>query len=244
MPSQPTLDDVLDNMPWHALTGPQAALAEGPGPALRYPRNVSIFCAAERLDREGWTALAEMVGPGRAVVLFQAEVGDVPPFFQELSRAPVLQMVADGVEPATLDASTDAEIVPLSPADAEEMVALTDLTRPGPFAAETHRLGTYLGIREEGRLIAMAGERLRTDQAAEISAVCTHPDARRRGLAAALTRAMMDEIEARGQLALLHVAEDNVGAIAVYEQLGFRVRKRVVGFAARAVEDLNDVVSR
>lgn len=231
------IDTVLDNMAWHALTGPQAHLAQGPGTALRFPRNVSIFCAVERLDAESWAALAEMVGPGRAIVLFQAEVGEVPDFFDELSRAPVMQMVADGQVAPTLQPSTDVDIITLGPDDADDMVALTSLTRPGPFAQETYRMGTYLGVREEGRLIAMAGERLRTDGAAEISAVCTHPDARRRGLAATLTRAMMDEIEARGQLPLLHVAEDNTGAIAVYEQLGFRTRRRVVGFAARAVEE-------
>lgn len=226
-------DAVLDNLTWHALSGAQAHLAEGPGPALRFPRNVSIFCAAERLDHDGWAALAEMAGPGRAIVLFQAEVGDVPDYFTELSRLPASQMVADGRLEPTLTPSMDVDIVTLGADDAADMVELTALTKPGPFAAETYRLGTYLGIREEGRLIAMAGERLRTHEAAEISAVCTHPDARRRGLAATLTRAVMNEIEGRGQLPLLHVAEDNLGAIAVYHQLGFRIRRSIVGFAAR-----------
>lgn len=226
-------DEVLDNLPWHALTGPQAKFAEGDGPALRYPRAVSPFCATERLDADGWQALADLVGPGRAMVLFQAGIDRLPENITEIVRIPTLQMVADGVTRATLDPAGDVALERLGDDDAEAMVALTALTEPGPFFAETHRLGTYLGVRANGRLIAMAGERLRADGVAEISAVCTHPDARRRGLAAALTQAMVTEIRSRDALPLLHVATSNTGAIAVYEQLGFRIRTEIYGLAAR-----------
>lgn len=229
-------EEVLDNLPWFALSGRQSGFAEGPGAALRFQRKVSLFCAAENLDDNGWQALADMVGPGRAIVLFQATVGDVPGQFNELSRVPTFQMVADGTPTLTVDPSA-VEVIRLGAQDAEEMIELVKLTEPGPFFPETYRLGTYLGIREEGRLIAMAGERLQTDEASEISAVCTHPDARRRGLAAILTSAMMDEIRGRGQLPLLHVAESNTPAIKVYEQLGFRVRCAITGLAARVVEN-------
>ncbi|MEM8923970.1 MAG: GNAT family N-acetyltransferase [Actinomycetota bacterium] len=226
-------DEVLDNLPWHALTGPQAQFAQGDGRALRFPRTISPFCATERLDADGWRALVDLVGPGRAMVLFQAGIDRLPENVTEIVRIPTLQMVADGVAPTTLEPADDIAIEPLGDDDADAMVALTALTEPGPFFAETHRLGTYLGVRENGRLIAMAGERLRADGVAEISAVCTHPDARRRGLAAALTKAMVDEIRGRDALPLLHVATANTGAIAVYEQLGFRIRSEIHGLAAR-----------
>lgn len=228
-------EEVLDNLPWFALSGRQSDFAEGPGAALRFQRKVSLFCAAETLDDNGWQALADMAGTGRAIVLFQATVGELPSQFNELSRVPTYQMVADGTPTLTVDSSA-VEVIRLGADDAEEMIELVELTEPGPFFPETYRLGTYLGIREEGRLIAMAGERLQTDEASEISAVCTHPDARRRGLAAILTSAMMDEIRSRCQLPLLHVAENNTPAIKVYEQLGFRVRCDITGLAARVVE--------
>lgn len=227
--------EILDNLPWFALSGRQSTFAEGPGPALRFRRSVSLFCGAEQLDEARWQALAEMAGPGRAIVLFQATVGDVPESFIELGRVPTYQMVADGLPTLEVDAS-GFEIVRLGPDDAREMIDLVALTEPGPFFPETYQLGTYLGVREEGRLIAMAGERLQTHEASEISAVCTHPDARRRGLAAILTSAMMDEIRERDQLPLLHVAETNTPAIKVYEQLGFRVRCDITGLAARVKE--------
>lgn len=228
-------EEILDNLPWFALTGRQSSFAVGPGLALRYRRSVSSFCATGQLDGGGWQALAEMVGPGRAVVLFQATIGDVPDQFNELGRYPTYQMVADGLPTLEVDESR-ADVVRLGPDDAQEMMDLVSLTEPGPFFTETHQLGTYLGVREEGRLIAMAGERLQTDQVSEISAVCTHPGARRRGLAALLTSVLMDEIRERGQLPLLHVAETNIPAVKVYEQLGFRVRRDITGLAARVKE--------
>ncbi|MDH3682904.1 MAG: GNAT family N-acetyltransferase [Acidimicrobiia bacterium] len=224
---------VLDNMAWHALTGPHARFAEGDGHALRYRRSMAVFCATERLDVSGWSALTDLVGPGRAVVLFQPDIGPVPEGLDELFRTSTWQMVADGPMSARPVRGDSVEIVELGAEDVDEMLALTTLTEPGPFFDETYRLGTYLGIREGGRLVAMAGERLRTETVAEISAVCTHPDVRRRGLGGLLTMAMADAIRDRGQLAMLHVATTNAPAIPLYEALGFRIRRHVEAVAAR-----------
>ena len=145
-------------------------------------------------------------------------------------------MVADGTPTLETD-SIETEVVRLGDADVEEMMSLVALTEPGPFYEKTNQLGTYIGAREEGRLIAMAGERLRAPGVSEISAVCTHPDARRRGLAAKLTMDMVSEIRERDQLPLLHVATSNTPAIKVYEQLGFRVRTEISGLAARVKDE-------
>lgn len=232
-----TTERVLDNMTWHALTGPHGPYAEGDGRALRYRRSMAVFCATERLDDTGWSALTELVGPGRAVVLFQPDIGAVPDGLDELFRTSTWQMVADRPLTARPVRGESVEIVELGTEDVEEMMALTSLTEPGPFFAETHRLGTYLGVRDGGRLIAMAGERLRTEGVAEISAVCTHPDARRRGLGGLLTTAMVDVIRDRGQLAMLHVAKSNAPAIPLYEALGFRIRREVEAVGARVHAD-------
>ncbi len=236
MPLDASQEKILDNMAWHALNGPHADLADGPGDALRYPRSMAVFCATERLDDNGWGHLADMVGPGRAIVLFQPGVGPLPDGMSEIFRHQALQMVADGPLSPKPVTGPAVEVIELGADDAEDMLALTALAEPGPFFAETYRLGTYLGVREDGRLIAMAGERIRADGATEISAVSTHPDARRRGLGGLMTMAMAEVIRDRGDLAMLHVATDNAPAIPLYEQLGFRLRGKVDVVAARTAE--------
>ena len=125
------------------------------------------------------------------------------------------------------DPEQDASILSLNEADVADMRALAELTQPGPFYARTHTLGDFVGIRENGKLIAMAGERMRVPGFTEISAVCTHPEARGRGLAAKLMRVVAARIVARGEQLFLHVYPSNKGAIAVYQKLGFRHRTDV-----------------
>jgi predicted GNAT family acetyltransferase len=114
----------------------------------------------------------------------------------------------------------------LGPDDVGEVLALVELTRPGPFAERTMEMGRYWGhLDEHDRLLALAGERLHLDGYTEISAVCTHPDARGRGLASALTRQVALGILERGETPFLHVAVTNDAARLVYERLGFRLRR-------------------
>lgn len=135
-----------------------------------------------------------------------------------------VQMVAEALAPG----AAELDCVPLGDADAAEMLALATLTRPGPFFAHTHRLGHFVGVRREGRLAAMAGERLKPDGFTEVSGVCTHPDFRGQRLAAGLIRHVAAAILARGEVPFLHSYADNPGAIALYESLGFRQRCGVV----------------
>ena len=146
-----------------------------------------------------------------------------PPGLIAMIEEPVHQMTAARIA----DPDHDPDIIPLGDGDAAEMRALAELTQPGPFHARTHELGDFVGIRENGQLIAMAGERLRVPGFTEISAVCTHPDARGRGLAAILMRVVAAKIVARGEQLFLHVYPHNKSAIAVYERLGFRHRADV-----------------
>lgn len=118
----------------------------------------------------------------------------------------------------------DESIVELGDADATEMLELTTLTKPGPFAKRTHQLGTYLGIRRNGKLVAMAGERLKIPGFIEVSAVCTHPEHSGKGFARILMTEVMRRIVDREETPFLHVRESNQHAIALYEKLGFGKR--------------------
>jgi predicted GNAT family acetyltransferase len=116
------------------------------------------------------------------------------------------------------------------------MLDLVERTRPGPFGPRTIELGTYLGVWDDGALVAMAGERMRMPGYTEISAVCTHPDHRGRGLARTLVLTLMRRMLERGDRPILHVAADNVSALRLYEHLGF-MRTRlmtIVGLRAPA----------
>jgi predicted GNAT family acetyltransferase len=134
-----------------------------------------------------------------------------------------VQMVAT----RPIDAEAADDIGTLGDADAPEMLALAQLTRPGPFLARTHVMGTFRGLRIGGRLAAMAGERMRMPGCTELSGVCTHPDFRGRGLARRLSAIVCAGIEARGETPFLHAWKDNHPAIALYERLGFRLRAEV-----------------
>jgi len=221
---------VLDNPVWHALTGPQKTVAEGSANASRYEPDVSVFAAVpDEPPPSTWDELRGLVGPGGVAVLF-AEPSALPASWDRLFRIPCLQMVGPDVERGTCQ-----DAVTLGPDDVEDMLALVEKTRPGPFARRTIELGDYRGVRDDmGALVAMAGTRMHAPGWVEISAVCTDVQARGRGLASALVRDMVGRIHDRGESPMLHVAEDNVGAIPVYESLGFETRLRTEIIGARA----------
>jgi ribosomal protein S18 acetylase RimI-like enzyme len=230
-------EDVLDNAAWHALAGPHAAVAEGDGAARRYRPDVSVFHGARDDSAEAWADLRPLAVDG-VVVLFRG-VPMTPPDGWErlfggdghqmvLDRAPAPTPALPEVDPVTGQAVTTRA---LTDGDVDDMVALVALTEPGPFRPRTIELGGYVGIFHDDRLVAMAGRRLHPPGFVEVSAVCTHPDARRRGYASIVTAEVARAISADGDTPVLHVATTNHSARAVYEQLGFRIR-RVVQFSA------------
>ncbi|MBW2270279.1 MAG: GNAT family N-acetyltransferase [Deltaproteobacteria bacterium] len=229
-PVEPERDAVLGNPVWHALRGTQRALAVSArgGRALRYHPEVNIFSAADQLEEADWAALAELVGAGGVAILSRDVVPAAPTGWLEVYRGTGVQLVAGNLANASAPALEE-----LSAADVPEMIELVRLTVPGPFLPRTHELGTYVGVRREGQLVAMAGERMRVPGHAEISAVCTHPSARRQGLATALTLGLAREIRSRGDEAFLHVAAENESALRLYQSLGFEVRRPVEVVAAR-----------
>lgn len=221
----------LDRPVWHALTGRQARLAVGSAAAWRIDPAYGPFAAARPETPE---ALAGLLGHGDDTIwLVEPQAWAAPRGTRVVRTAHVLQMVAGADDPA---ADPDADIVVLGPADAEEMAALARATAPGPWGPLTWRYGTFLGIRNEGRLIAMAGERLRPAPGlGEVSGVCTDADWRGRGLAQRLIRAVMAGLRAQGDTPFLHSYSGNAAAIRLYESLGFAARAELtVTVLARA----------
>ena len=213
---------VLDNPAWSSLTGVHAHLAQRYGQAARYPGDVAPFHAlADPADPRAWADLAHLVEPGTSVSVAGAGQVAHPGWAVEDTIAGV-QLVDAG-----LRAAPDPAAVPLGPADVPEILDLIERTRPGPFRQRTVQLGTYLGLRDGGRLIAMAGERLHPAGWTEISAVCTDAAFRGRGLASRLVRAVAAGIRDRGETPFLHTSAANTTAIRLYEALGFVVRRPV-----------------
>jgi ribosomal protein S18 acetylase RimI-like enzyme len=218
----------LDNPVLRSLTGPHRGFARAKGRALRYQEDVSVFFGLpDEPDAADWADAAFLALPGQ-LALFPAVRGAPPPDWEVLGLGEGVQLVA-----TDLDARPDPEAVPLGPADVPDMLRLTGLAQPGPFLSRTVELGAYLGIRRDGELIAMAGERFRPPGWTEISAVCTHPDWRGHGLAPRLTRAVAAGIVARGDTPFLHALTANVTAIRLYKELGFARRRDILFPALR-----------
>lgn len=212
----------LDNPIWNALTSRQAHFARGGAGALCFPADVSPFAAARDDSESAVAALAKLIPLDGDISLLQRAPPRAPAGVDATEIAGV-QMILDAF-PA---GGRDFAIEPLGDADAAEMLALALLTKPGPFRARTHTMGRFIGVRENGRLIAMGGERLVLDGFTEVTALCTHPDFRGRGLGEALLRAVGERIVSEGATPFLHAYASNTGAIALYQRLGLSIRTEV-----------------
>ncbi len=217
--------ELLDNPIWTALTTNHAHLALGDGRARRYPEEIGPLSGMPAQSAEGYEALRPLAGPRGVVALFFHEPPRLPAGWTLLRGGTIFQMIAN--QPSILSAplANGAELRPLTTADAPAMVALAELTEPGPFRLRTIELGNFFGIFWSDRLVAMAGKRMHLPGCVEVSAVCTHPDGRGRGYARLLMSRVMDEIVQSGRVPFLHTFADNHGAIHLYESLGYTVRQ-------------------
>lgn len=211
----------LDRVVLSALTSArQSQLAVRQGSALRMASSYGVFAALEDVSA-GMKDMALLPMPEDILVTVEAENQPLPDGFIVQKQAVLLQMTL-----TSLAAGRGREVAfeKLTQADAEQMLALAILTEPGPFFENTHRLGDFYGVKEDGRLLAMAGERMKPDGFTEVSGVCVHPDAQGRGYAAAAMRAVIVPILERGETVFLHSYDHNHRAISLYEGLGFSVR--------------------
>jgi ribosomal protein S18 acetylase RimI-like enzyme len=211
------------NPVWHALHTKHRDFALEVGEACRYPADVAPFAAVGASSVSAMRQLASLLMPEEAVWIFGEEYLGV----EELNRIDTLkclQMVLpDEVKPP----EREMDLVPLSIEDAPAMVALTDVAFPGFFRSRTYAMGSYFGIRAEGKLIAMGGERLKLDGYPEVSGVCTHPDHRGKGYAASLIWEVVRKHRRDGDVSWLHVASANRRAIELYHRMGFVTSREV-----------------
>jgi predicted GNAT family acetyltransferase len=213
---------LLDNPIWHALSTEQRSLAQGNNLAKRFPTDISPFGGLIDQSPAAYQALEEIF-PGAVTALALDAEPILPRNWEMVHRGEMYQMICDA--PAHLDERPIFR--KLTVADVPEMLALTKLTEPGPFLPRTIELGAYLGVHDAGSLVAMAGERLHLTGFTEISAVCTHPDYRGLGYGNTLMSALISRIIKRGETPILHVRTQNVGALRLYEKLGFQVRAQL-----------------
>jgi predicted GNAT family acetyltransferase len=217
-----TDDSVLDNPIWFALTTAHRDMARSAGLARRYPSDVSPLTGLREPTPAALADLRELVAPGESVAILTPEPLDVPGGWEVARARPLEQMVCKAVVGTPVEPQRR-----LQAADVPDMLALTAATEPGPFLPRTIDMGRYFGTRsdDDGRLVAMAGERLRLDRFTEISAVCTDPQFRGRGHARALLVYLASRILAAGRTPFLHVVPENTGAKALYARVGFAVRR-------------------
>jgi ribosomal protein S18 acetylase RimI-like enzyme len=215
------MTDQLADIVWSALTTGHQHLALVNGAVRKYPAEVAPFAAfAKGLPTsEAIHRLHALMQPGEmCYVIADKPLDENPGLASEGSLLTVQMAWPEGL---TIPESGAREIVPLPCADAPEMMELIEIAFPGFFRERTCLMGPYSGIREDGKLIAMAGDRLVTDKLREISGLCTHPEHTGKGLATQLILHKLREHRERGYSSFLHAAASNTRAIPIYERLGF-----------------------
>ncbi|MEV4605899.1 GNAT family N-acetyltransferase [Neorhizobium sp. LMR1-1-1.1] len=211
---------ILDRPAWNALATVHSAFAEGTPHAKRYSPSIVPFAAMQDDTAESIAAIKALPLTGETMALVEA--GPIPalPGFETIIDATLVQMLAD----KPFDRIEEPRIVKLGEEDAADMLALATLTKPGPFTLKAQSLGTFWGIRIDGRLVAMGGQRMRQPGFAELSGLCVHPDCRGKGLGKLMLRFVAGEISAGNEAVYLHAYKHNEGAVGLYRSLGFAIR--------------------
>lgn len=224
VPNSTADEALLDHPIWSALTTSHMGFALTAGSARRYPEQIGPFAAIAENSEHGFDDLLSMLPPQVRIAMFTLNPVSPPQALSLQMAATCFQMIAHA---PIITAEADHEIFALSGKDVPEMMDLVGRTKPGPFAVRTHELGAYLGIRDHGKLVAMAGERMRVGKYIEVSAVCVDPEYRGRGYGKRLIGTLSANMRRRGEIPFLHVFTDNEAAIALYETLGFKMRRQL-----------------
>jgi len=208
----------LDNPIWTALNSGSASFAYSNGVVRFIDRRIGFFAGIPLYDTEHLNQLYEAMDSGMRVIVFPPGDLDLDAKWKVRNDNALLQMV---FEKPSINLSLDASIRALAAADVPEMLALTQLAKPGPFLENTIDFGGYFGFFVEGRLVSMAGTRLAAGPYTEVSAVCTHPDFVGQGLAQRVLPYVLNYIQQQGQIPYLQLYPDNLPAYRLYQRLGF-----------------------
>ena len=215
------MDHPLDNPIWTALNSGSASFAYGDGNVRFIDRSIGFFAGLPFYDSEHLNHLYAEMDLGMRVIVFPPGNLDLDAKWKVRNDNALLQMVFDK---PSINLSLDASIRALAGADVPEMLALTQLAKPGPFLENTISFGGYFGFFVEGRLVSMAGTRLAAGPYTEVSAVCTHPDFVGRGLAQRVLPHVLNYVQQQGQIPYLQLYPDNLPAYRLYQRLGFVAR--------------------
>ncbi|SRR5258706_1804206 len=212
----------LDNPVWHALNSHHQHLAIwGEGAARYQPDFVGAVAIPENTNM-GFNNLRALVETNEVIGVIGGSLPEDLSGWEVLHIDQARQLIHEDLQPATR-----VDAVVLTADDVPEMLDLVNVAQPGPFLRRTIEMGQYLGLRQDGHLVAMAGERFHLTGFCEVSAVCTHPDYRGRGFAGALTTMVAEAILERQEIPFLHVAPGNDRALRLYLKLGFRIRTEI-----------------
>ena len=214
----------LDRPAWSALATGWAEFALGGGRAVQLDPDYGPFAATLDRSPESLAALAKCTIGDQGLWIVELDDFPCPPGMRVEARAPCIQMTATDV----VNRRPNFDVITLTDDDAPEMLALARLTKPGPFSTSTHKLSQFIGVKQGGRLVAMAGERMKIPGYSELSGVCTHPDQRGHGYGAVLSSIVTRRILDRGETAFLHAYEGNAAAVDLYKALGFVHRATVI----------------
>lgn len=214
----------LDNPAWNAMVSGNSRLALGNDRVKFFPEDVAPFAALKNYDEPSFLELYNLISAGRIIAVGSSNRLSIPEYWTLKERLDLPQMIfnQNSLTPAHL-----SEIVPLSKKDIPQMIALTELTHPGPFLQRTIEFGNYTGIFNSNELVAMAGQRMHANKYVEISAVCTDPQHTGKGYAKCLINYHVRKIMKEGNIPFLHVRGENIHAINLYKRLGFTVRRNI-----------------
>jgi ribosomal protein S18 acetylase RimI-like enzyme len=215
----------LENAVWTALTTKQAQHAHSSALARRFPPEMTMLGALAANTAMAFDSLAQLIQRD-AVTLYFTSPPQIPAGW-EIVRAVELHQMVQETDAALSSSESKAtpEVIELTPADVPEMSVVYAATRPGrTLCPRIQKLGQFLGVREDNKLVAIGGLRLHIPGYREISTLATLPGHEGRGYATAIMRGLIDRIHARGERPFLTVRTDNPRAVEIYRRLGFKER--------------------
>jgi ribosomal protein S18 acetylase RimI-like enzyme len=214
----------LDNAVWTALTTKQAQHVQSSALARRFPPEMTLLGALAANTAMAFDSLAQLIQRD-AVTLYFTSLPQIPAGWEIVRAVELHQMVQETEAPPSAQANATPEVIELIPADVPEMSVVYTATRPGrTLCPRIQKLGQFLGIREDGKLVAMGGLRLHLPGYREITTVATLPEHEGRGYATVIVRALIERIRSRGDRPFLTVRSDNTRAVEIYHRLGFKER--------------------